>query len=258
MKKKILIALGIILVLVVVAVVVVVLFLGNIIKAGMETVGPKITQTPWQVDSVSVSLLGGSAAVKGLVLGNPAGYKSAQAIRVGQAAVSVVPGSLLANKIAIRSVTVNAPEITFEGNPFGANNLKKIMDNVNAMASAPATNAPATGSAAQKPAKKLEVDDFLITGAKVHVILTGLTSKEMTLPLPDIHLTNLGKDNDGITPAELTKEVLGQVTTATFKAVGDAVSDLGKGAVDAAKSTGKTVGEGVNKIGKGLGGLFGK
>jgi uncharacterized protein involved in outer membrane biogenesis len=259
MKKKILIALGIILVLAVVAVVVVVLFLGNIIKAGMETVGPKITQTPWQVDSVSVSLLGGSAAVKGLVLGNPAGYKSAQAIRVGQAAVSVVPGSLLANKIVIRSVTVNAPEITFEGNPFGANNLKKIMDNVNAMASAPATNAPATGSAVQKPAKKLEVDDLLITGAQVHVsLLTGLTTQEMTLPLPPIHLTNLGKDNDGITPAELTREVLGQVTTATFKAVGGAVSDLGKGAADAVKDTGHAVGEGVNKIGKGLGGLFGK
>jgi hypothetical protein len=210
------------------------------------------------VDSVSVSLLGGSAAVKGLVLGNPAGYKSAQAIRVGQAAVSVVPGSLLANKIVVRSVTVNAPEITFEGNPFGANNLKKIMDNVNALANAPATNAPAPG-AAPKPAKKLEVDDFLITGAKVHVsLLTGLTAREMTLPLPPIHLTNLGQDNDGITPAELTREVLGQVTTATFKAVGGAVSDLGKDAADAAKGTGKVVGEGVNKIGKGLGGLFGK
>jgi hypothetical protein len=258
MKKKILIALGLVLVLAVVAVVITVLFLGNIIKAGMETVGPKITQTPWQVDSVSVSLLGGSAAVKGLVLGNPAGYKSAQAISVGTAAVSVAPGSLLANKIVVRSVTVDAPEITFEGNPFGANNLKKIMDNVNALAGAPATNAPAPG-ATQKPAKKLEVDDFLITGAKVHVsLLTGLTAREMTLPLPPIHLTNLGKDNDGITPAELTRDVLGQVTTATFKAVGDAVSDLGKGAADAAKSTGKVVGEGVNKIGKGLGGLFGK
>jgi hypothetical protein len=147
MKKKILIALGVIvLVLAVVAVVVVILFLGNIIKTGMETVGPKITQTSLKVDSVSVSLLGGSAGVKGLVLGNPEGYKSAQAIRVGTIAVSVVPASLLANKIVIRSVEVRAAEITFEGNPFGANNLKKIMDNVNAMAGAPATNAPVTGA----------------------------------------------------------------------------------------------------------------
>jgi hypothetical protein len=258
MKKKILIALGVVLVLAVVAVVVVILFLGNIIKTGMETVGPKITQTSLKVDSVSVSLLGGSAGVKGLVLGNPEGYQSAQAIRVGTIAVSVAPSSLLANKIVIRSVEVRAAEITFEGNPFGANNLKKIMDNVNAMAGAPATNAPVTG-ATQKPAKKLEVDDFLITGAKVHVsLLTGLTAKEMTLPLPDIHLTNLGQDSGGITPAELTREVLGQVTTATLKAVGDAVSDLGKGAADAAKSTGKVVDEGVNKISKGIGGLFGK
>ncbi len=82
--------------------------------------------------------------------------------------------------------------------------------------------------------------------------------KEMTLPLPDIHLTDLGKNDAGITPAELIKEVLSQVTEGTFKAVGSSVTDLGKGAANAAKDAGKAVGEGVSKLGKSLGGLFGK
>ena len=34
--------------------------------------------------------------------------------------------------------------------------------------------------AASQPAKKIEVDDFLITGAKVHVRLTDLGGQEMT------------------------------------------------------------------------------
>lgn len=260
MKKKILLfgVIGILLLLVI-GVVVAGFFLGSIVKVGMEAVGPKITQTSLKVDSVSVSLLGGSAGVNGLVLGNPEGFKTAQAISVGKAAVSVAPMSILSDKVVIRSVEVRNAEITFEGSPFGANNLNKIMDNVNAIAGGgkTATNAPAPAGA-QKPAKKLEVDDFLITGAKVHVSLTGMGGKEMTLPLPDIHLTDLGKGGDGITPAELTKEVLGQITSATLKAVGSAVTDLGKGATDAAKTAGKTVGDSVNKIGKGLGGLFGK
>jgi hypothetical protein len=99
------------------------------------------------------------------------------------------------------------------------------------------------------------VDDFLITGAKVHVSLTGIGGKEMTLPLPDIHLTNLGKDNAGITATDLTRRVLDAITTATIKAVANATTDIGKGG---GKDAGKAVGEGVNKITKGIGGLFKK
>lgn len=239
--------------LVIVAVIVGGLFLGKIVKAGVETVGPKLTQTTITLDAVDVSLLTGSAAVKGLVVGNPEGYKAPQAISVGLAAVSVVPTSVLSHKIVVKSVKVEGPEITFEGNPFGANNLKKILDNVNAAtastsAGPAATNAPA----AAQPAKKLEVDDLLITGAKVH-LGTGTT-----LTLPDIHLTNLGTGPDGITPAALIKDVLSQVTAETFKAVGKSLGNVGKGAENLGKEGAKNVKEGVNNVKKGIGKLFGK
>ncbi|MEI7809464.1 MAG: AsmA family protein, partial [Verrucomicrobiota bacterium] len=185
--KKIIIRIVIVLVvLVVVGVIAVGFFLGDIIKAGMNTVGPKITQTTFVVNSISVSMLTGSAGVKGLVIGNPEGFKSPSAISVGKAAVSVAPFSVLSDKIVVKSVEVRDAEITFEGNPLGANNLKKLMDNVNAIAGAP--SAPAANTSAKtgekKPAKKLEVDDFLITGVKVQFNGT-------TLPLPPIRLSNL-------------------------------------------------------------------
>ena len=261
MKKKLLIALGVIAVLAIVAVIFVGVFLGNIIKAGMETVGPKITQTTLKVDAVSVSLLGGSAGVSGLVLGNPTGYKSPQAISVAKASVSIVPGSLLSDKIVIHSIEMRAPEITFEGNPFGANNFSKIMENVNAAAGAaaqPATNAPAPAGS-KAPAKKLQVDDFLITGAKVTAqINTGLLNKEISLTLPDIHLSNLGQGSDGITAAELAKQVLGKIDVATIEALTKAVNDLGKNLGGLGNDAGKAVGGNVDKLKKGLGGLLGK
>jgi hypothetical protein len=248
--KKILIGIGIgLLVLIVLAVIVVGLFLGKIVKAGMETLGPKITQTTLTVDAVDVSMLTGSARVKNLVLGNPEGFKAPNAISVGLAAVSVSPMSVLSDKIVVRSVRVDSPEITFEGNPFGANNLKKIQDNVNAAAanfqSPLSTNQPPKTAAPAKPGAKLEVDDFLITGAKVH-IGTGAT-----LPLPDIHLMDLGKGPDGISAADLTKQVLSEVISGTIKAVGSDAANIGKDA-------GKTVGAGVDKITSGLGSLFKK
>ena len=256
MKQKILIGIGIgILATIVIVAIVVGFFLGDVVKVGMETVGPKVTQTSLTVSSVHVSIFG-SAGVNNLVLGNPDEYKAKapNAISVGKAAVSVAPLSVLSDKIVIKSVEVRSPEITFEGNPLGANNLKKIMDNVTAFTGGaqakPAdTNAPAKGAA--KPAKKLEVDDFLITGAKVHF-------NGATLPLPDIHFTDLGKGPEGITAGDLTKKVLGEITTATLKAIGQSLTHLGKGAADATKDAGKAIGNEASKIGKSIGGLFGK
>jgi uncharacterized protein involved in outer membrane biogenesis len=248
--KKILLGVGIgLLVLIVIAVMAVGLFLGKIVKAGMETVGPKITQTTLTVDSVDVSMLTGSAKVKNLVIGNPEGFKAPNAISIGLAAVSVSPMSVLSDKIVVKSVRIESLEITFEGNPFGANNLTKIQNNVNTAAanfqSPLSTNQPPKTAAPAKPGAKLEVDDFLITGAKVN-IGTGAT-----LPLPDIHLTDLGKGPEGITAADLTKQVLSEVISATIKAVGSDAANIGKDA-------GKTVGAGVDKITSGLGGLFKK
>lgn len=264
MKKKIFLGLGLgLLALIIIGVVVVGFFLGGIVKTGMETVGPKITQTTLTVDSVSVSL-SGSAGVNNLVLGNPAGYQTASAIRVGKASVSLAPMSILSDKIVIRSVEVRAPEITFEGNPFGENNLKKIMDNVTAVAGGSTKadpNAPAK-TGASGPAKKIEVDDFRIVGAKVHVSLTGMGGKQLDLVLPEIHLTDLGKGPEGITAADLTKVLLGRITTDTIKAVGTAVTDLGKEVGNLGKNLGqdatKTATQSVDKLKKGIGGLFGK
>jgi uncharacterized protein involved in outer membrane biogenesis len=252
MKKLFLSVFVVLVVLIVVAVIVVGFFLGAIVKTGMETVGPKITQVSIKVDAVNLSLLTGSAGVKGLVVGNPEGYKTPKAISVGSAAVGVNPFSVLSDKIVVRSVRVEAPDITFEGNPFSGNNLSAIMKNVNAAtkgAGSEPTNAGA--KPAGQSGKKIEVDDILISGAKVHVSPSSLGGKEMTLPLPDIHLTNLGKDKDGITAADLTRRMLDAITSATIKAVANNATDIGKG-------TGKAVGAGVNKITSGLGGSFKK
>jgi uncharacterized protein involved in outer membrane biogenesis len=244
MKKKIILGIGIGLIVVIVAVVIIVgFFLGTVVKVGMETIGPKVTQTSLTVSSVQVGILSGSARINDLVLGNPEAYlaKAPDAISVGKTAVSVAPFSVLSDKIVIKSVEVISPEITFEGNPFGANNLKAIMNNVNAFSggAGPDTNAP-TQTGANKPAKKLEVDDFLISGAKVHF-------NGATLPLPDIHFSDLGTGPEGITAADLTKKVLGEISASTIKEVASSVGNAGK-----------AVGSEAGKLGKSLGGLFGK
>ena len=111
---------------------------------------------------------------------------------------------MLSDKIVINSVEVRGLEVTFEGNPIGDNNLTKIMANVDSFtgsgSTVAGTNAPATAptqpatqpAGPTKPAKTLEVDDLVISGVMVHASLTGLVTKDVTLPIPDIHLSGLG------------------------------------------------------------------
>ena len=97
MKKKILLGLAIgVFVIIVAGVIIAGFFLGDVVKLGMETIGPKVTQTSLTVSSVHIGILTGSAGVNDLVLGNPDEYKakSPNAITVGKTAVSVSPASV--------------------------------------------------------------------------------------------------------------------------------------------------------------------
>ena len=256
--KKLIFRLAIALVvLLIVAVVAVSLLLDKAIKHGVETFGPKFTKVDIKLNSVSLSLLSGGGSIKGLVVGNPEGFSTPSAISVGLASLSLKPGSLLSDKIVIKSIRVEAPEITYE-TTLKRSNLNTILENVQAAtggAKEPGKPKEPAAPAESKPPKKLQVDEFVITGAKVRVSVTGLGGGAATVPLPDIHLTDLGSGPEGITPAELTKRVLAEIEKGAASAATSVVNDIGKGAADAA---GKTASNALGTVTKGIGGLFKK
>lgn len=264
LKKIILIGVMLVVVLGIVAVILAGVFLDKIVKNGIEAVAPPITQTTVKVAGVSISALSGSAGINGLVVGNPTGFKSDYAISLGKAAVRVEPKSVMSDKVIIRSIEVRAPEITFEGNPFGENNLQKILDNVNAFTGGPAkadTNAPTKPAAAAS--KKLQVDDFLISGAKVTARIAGLEGEPFSVTIPDIHFTNLGAGPDGITAAELTKIILSQISEESIKTVGARAKEIAANTANnlikgASGNATKAVNEGADKLKNSLNGLFKK
>ena len=254
--KKILIRVCIgLVVLIVLAVLGVHFFLDGAVKRGVETIGPKLTKVDIKLDGVNISLLSGSGKIKGLVVGNPDGYKTPHAISIGTATLALKPGSLLADKLVINTINVEAPEITFEGGLTG-NNLSKILANLNETTSGGnGTNvAGATPKEEKKANKKLQVDDFTITGAKLDANISGLGGKTLTLSLPTIHLANLGTGPDGITVTELTKQVISAIEAESLKAIASSSGDLG----NLTKGLGKNAGDTVNSVTKGLGNLLKK
>jgi uncharacterized protein involved in outer membrane biogenesis len=234
-------------------------FLDGAVKRGVETVGPKLTKVDVKLGGVHLSLLSGSGKLKGLVVGNPDPYKTPHSISVGTAALELKPGSLFSDKLIIHSINVEAPEITFEGG-LGGNNLSKILANLNESTTGPGgTNVPnATPQEQKKANKKLQVDDFTITGAKLTANITDLGGKSLTIPLPTIHLSNLGTGPDGITAAELTKQVISAIEKESLQAVATHSADIGKAAENLTKGLGKDSGGAVSNVTQGIGNLFKK
>jgi hypothetical protein len=229
MKKKLLLVLLAFVGLAVVGLGLLVARLDMLLKKGVETVGPQLTEVDVRLDGVKLSLLGGSGQLKGLRLGNPPGYKSESAVRLGELSLSLVPKSVFADKIHIRSIALLAPEITLEGG-LKDNNLTKILANVQKH-SGPASTNQAESTGAQK---KLQVDSIVVRGAKVTARLDVLGGQPLSYTLPDLEIVNLGQGPEGITGAELSQRVLDLLFNRALTSMADQRSELGRQAVDAA------------------------
>lgn len=200
--KKVLRVVLVLVVILVLAVIAAVFYMGAIVERSVETVGPRVTQVDVQLDAANVSMLTGNGSLKGLMVGNPKGYDAPSAIKAEEISVGIQPGSVFADKLVVRSVKIVSPEITLVG--LGGDNLRKIMDNVQS-----ATGGPSGPKEDEGAARKLQVDDLLITNGMVNVVLPGVGSAKVGLPV--IHLTDMGKGAEGITPAELSAKVLDAV-----------------------------------------------
>lgn len=260
MKKWTLGSLAGLMILVVVAIIAIGLSLDNAIKRGVETFGPEITKVDVKLARVRISLLSGSGSMGGLVIGNPEGYQSPHAISVGSSSVTISPGSLLSDKVVVKSIRVESPEISLEIGP-GGSNLQRIHENLGSGASAGSSTSKPSDQT--KPGKKLQVDEVVITGGKITLAAATLGGKLTEAPLPEIRLTNLGTGPEGITVADLGTQVLSAVTEGAIKVSGTALTKAGKDAMDnaskgATDALNKTAGDAAGKAAKSIGGLLNK
>jgi len=259
--KKVFIGIGIVLV---VLIVVVALFLGPIIKTGVETAGPKIAGVDITLEKAGINLLSGNVKLKGLVIGNPEGFKTPTAMELGQFVVDLKMGSLFTDTIVIKRIHIDGPQITYEQGLKG-NNLGRLQKNLASGEEKPKEEKPEEPKEKpDKAAKKVVVDDFLFENGKIHVSMTIAGGKKLTVPLAPIHLENIGKDEGGASLAEITSEVLNAIIQSAGDAVaasGDLASDALKGTGELVKDPGKTVDaakDAGSAIKKGLGGLLKK
>ncbi len=226
-------------------------FMGSIVKTGFETVGPKITKVDMHLGSAKVSALSQSCQLTGLVIGNPEGFKTPSAIKVGDIKVGMKVSSLFSDIIQVNEINIQAPEITLEGSLAGSN-LGKILDNLKAASGG--DNKPAQKTEKGGGEKNIYIKDVVISGGKINVSVTGLGGRVISVPMPPLHLENIGTQEKGVSMAEASSQIMQSILTSASKASEAATADIGKGLKEAGNGTK----EGAVKAVESVKGLFKK
>src|SRR3990172_4509823 len=106
MKKKILWIFGTLFLVSVAVVVVLTFFLGSIVRAGVNRVGPALTKTRVELADARISPLSGIGTLTGFVVGNPEGWTSDRALYLGKVHVDLQPFSLFGDHIVINEILI--------------------------------------------------------------------------------------------------------------------------------------------------------
>lgn len=216
--------------LVLVTLVVVYLSLNSIVKKAIQGVGSDMTKTAVTVKSVSISPFSGSGRLKELAIGNPPGYKSADAFKFKELFVDLAVMSMFSSTKIIEEITIDSPEITFEGT-LGESNIATINDNITAYGSSGAPAAPKDQP--HESSTKMIMNRFVMKNAVVHIdASTPLGGGVTTLYLPEIVLTDIGRKSGGVTASEAASQIFAPIYESILRAVADPSKFLDKNVVN--------------------------
>ncbi len=213
--------------------------LDKIIEVGIESYGPEIIGADVQLASVNLNLTDGEAALNGLYIGNPEGYKTDFAMQVERVKVKLDIESITSDVVVIEEVMILGSSVIYELSSSGSN-VDALAKNAQVY-----TGAEEQESENSDAGPKLLIKNLYINEGQVSVSHSILKGKTLSVALPNIHLKDIGKNENGATPGEVAEKVMESIKSG----VGTAVASL---------SLGDTLSGGVGAVKDGAGHLMDK
>lgn len=187
------------------------LFLSNIdsvSKSAIDKNGTAITQVPVHIKHVSISPKTGEGVLEELTIGNPEGFQTPYAYSFANSSIKLHIQSLTTKLLVIHELNMQAPDINIEQNAKG-NNIQIIQKNIQDY-----INNHPDHSANQN---HFVIDSLTIQNAKLHVYAPA--QPMVVIPMADIQLYNIGKEEGGVTSAQALNMVMQQVNYEIAKAI---------------------------------------
>jgi hypothetical protein len=234
--------------------------LGPLIVAAVESFGSEATQAKVELNEAEVSMTSGEGALRGLSVGNREGFATDSAIRLGAVSLMLDLATVASDPVVVKEIVVQAPEVTYELGEAGSN-IDALQRNVESYAKRMSGGDGGQGSgsgggAGSAEAPKLIIENLYVRDGKIEVSATALGGKTLSVPLPTIHLKDIGKDTGGATPDQVMAEFFASITGSVGKAVAPlsldkltgAAEGAASGAKDALEKGAKDAGDKIKKL----------
>jgi uncharacterized protein involved in outer membrane biogenesis len=190
--------------------------LDSVVKTAVEQIGSDATGTKVTLNEVEISPISGYGALRGFRMTNPQGFAEGDAFKFDEISLTIDVMTILSDPVVIKEIVIAKPEITYAiGKSSG--NLDEIEKNVNDYAGAEDSGSGGGGGSSEGP--KIIIENLYMRDGTVMVSAPAMTDETLSAPLPDIHLTDIGKDGGGATPAEVASQVMAAIAASAKQAV---------------------------------------
>ena len=229
------------------------------IKSAIEGGGSNLTGSDVSVADIKISVLAGSFDMSGFHVANPKLFGPGTAFKTDRFGVNLGVMSLPSDQKVIEEIAIDGPEITY-AMTMEHSNLGLIVDSVSAAAATTEKDDVEEAAKAGEPAN-IRVANFYLRNATVGVAFPGLSDTVYTVPLPDLHFTDLTGD----TVNEIVAVVVELVLDAVLEAVGGYDNEglrrqfniLGVVGEEASKAAGGIMEDATKSLTNSLKGIFG-
>jgi len=232
--------------------------LDKIIIAGVEGYGSDVTKADVTLAEVDLDITSGKGALRGLKVGNPAGFEEPSAFELGEISLVLNTDDTNEKLIHITEIRVSAPKITYELNQT-TNNLDALKKNIDDFMKANAGDDKSSSAKSDDDggeAPKIIMDSLIIENGQVVVKAPITLNKKIEGSLPTIRMKDIGKSKGGATPEEVVAQIINSVSNSAMSVVtGLGIGKTLDGLTDGVKGAAEAL---TKSLPKGSGGDAGK
>ncbi len=275
--KKILWIVGILILLLISVVLTLPVWDSTVLRPVVNSVVPRVLSTKFKMDALHINQYLGRVILDGLRLENPEGYSERVACSIEHFTIDVDMSTAMSDVIVVETIELKNVFVSYVKDDKGLNNFDRLLASANggydlrddeqrvayeerqakelelklekAKTAEVAEKAKTNQSADAQPAKpeaKKPSKKFIIDRLEVRGVLVQWG--KLTMPMPPIVLTELGRKEGGLSPDEI-QAVIFATFMRSLSAIGVSLKDIG---VDLGNVAGALSESGVENLNKGI------
>ncbi|MGM9515020.1 hypothetical protein ACS5PK_12265 [Roseateles sp. DB2] len=176
--------------------------LDRLVQRAIVEQGSALIGAPIQLQGVHIDPRTGAGELRGLVIGNPPGFKTPHLLQVQRVRVQLDIGTLTQPVVVIQAVEIEAPDVIYEKGATQTN-IEALQTHLARQLQRTEQAPSGQGSAP----KKFIVERFQLLRPQAQASAAFMQGRTVSLKLPEMDLRDLGRAEGGLTGGELGAQV---------------------------------------------------